>query len=165
MIVAKILKPQGIRGELKLEPLTSDINLFLDFKNVFIDKKLYTIKSVRIHESFVYVVFNEICDRNFAETLRGKMVEVERSSLPKLEEDFYYIQDLVGCFVFFDDNEKLGKIVDVQNFGASDILVIKDGSEEILCPFLKKVFKDVDLENKKIVADKESFLEVTKSED
>lgn len=165
MITGKVLKPQGIRGELKIEPLVSNLEVFHDFKNVLIDGKTYTVKSVRIHESFVYLSLKELKDRNDAETLRGKEIEVLKQQMPNLLEDQFFIVDLEGCSVFFEDGEKLGKVKEVQNFGASDILVIKDGTEEVLCPFLKKVFFDVDIKNKKIIANKKNFLEVTRSED
>lgn len=165
MVVGKIVKPQGIKGELKVQPLVSDLNNFLDFKTILIDGQTYTVKSVRIHEGFVYVLLKEVTDRNMSETFREKIIEVDKTALPSLDEGFYYITDLEGCNIFFEDGEKLGKVKEVQNFGASDILVIKSGSEEILCPFLKKVFLDVDINAKKIIANKQKFLEVTQSED
>lgn len=165
MIVGKIVKPQGIKGELKVEPLVSDVNLFYGFKTVLINQTKYFVKSVRIHEGFVFLTLNEVKDRNTSETLRNQMIEVEKSDLPNPDENCYYITDLVDCEIFFEDGEKLGKVSEVQNFGATDILFIKSGSEEILCPFLKKVFKDVDINAKKIIAGKQEFLEVTQSED
>lgn len=165
MIVGKIVKPQGIKGEVKIEPMVADNNLFQNFQDVLIDGKTFTIKSARVHQGFVYLAFNEVHDRNSSEALRGKMVEVSKHELPNLENDFYYIADLEGCEIFFEDGEKFGKIYDVQNFGASDVLFIKSGSEEVLCPFLKKVFVEVDVHSKKIIANKKLFLEVTQSED
>lgn len=164
MIIGKILKPQGIRGELKIKPQVDEQN-FLNLKSVVIDGKVHTIQSASARDGFVYAFFEEVKDRNDAETLRDKDIIAPQEDLLPLKEDQYYVDDLIGCEVVTEEEEKLGKVVDVLNFGASDILTIKDGSEETMCPFLSKVFLTVDAQNKKIVVNKKRFLEVTQSED
>ena len=163
MIIGKILKPQGIRGELKIKPQVDELN-FKQIKTVQIDEKTFTIKSVKLRDEYVFVEFNEIKNRNEAEELRDKNICAPQEELLPLKENEYYVDDLIGCIIKTEDGEKLGKVFDVQNFGASDILTIRDGSEEILCPFLNKVFVDVDTQNKVIVVSKKHFLEVTQSE-
>ncbi len=163
MIIGKILKPQGIRGELKIKPQVDEEN-FKQIKSVEIDGKLFTIKSVSSREGYAYICFNEIKDRNEAEEFRDKDISVNQEDLLPLEENQYYIDDLIGCKLVDENGEKLGKVFDVQNYGASDILVIRDGSEEVLCPFLNKVFVRVDTENKIITVSKKHYLEVTQSE-
>lgn len=163
MIIGKILKPQGIRGELKIKPQVDEQN-FKEIKSVQIDGKTYTIKSVSVREGYAFVMFNEIKNRNEAEEMRDKDVCVLKEELLPLKEDQFYVDDLIGCVIKTEEGEKLGKVFDVQNYGASDILTIRDGSEEILCPFLSKVFVSVDVENKTIIVNKKHFLEVTQSE-
>lgn len=163
MIIGKILKPQGIRGELKIKPQVDEEN-FKQIQSVEIDGELFTIKSVSLRDGYAYVCFNEIKDRNGAEELRDKDISVNQEELLPLQDNQYYVDDLIGCIVVTEEGEKLGKVVDVQNFGASDILTIKDGSEEILCPFLNKVFLDVNTSEKTITVSKKHFLEVTQSE-
>ena len=163
MIIGKILKPQGIHGELKVKPQIDEQN-FLVLKSVLIDGKTHTIKKASAREGFVYLSFDEVLDRNAAELLRDKDICASQEELLPLEDNQYYVDDLIGCSVLTQEGEKLGKVVDVQNFGASDILIIKDGSEEILCPFLNKVFLDVNANEKTITVNKKHFLEVTQSE-
>lgn len=164
-VVGEILKPQGIRGEVKIKPLVDDENCFYDFDEIFIDENCYKIKSKRVHQGFVYLSFNGITDRNFVENLRGKMIEVNEEEMPRLQDGQYYITDLEDCTIYFEDGEKVGKIFEVNNYGASGVLTIKCGTEEILCPFLPHIFTEIDVDAKKIIADKQSFLEVTDSED
>lgn len=163
--VGIVVKPQGIKGELKVRPLVADPSIFYDFEEVFIDKTSHKIKSVRVHEGFVYLLLNGVDSRNYAEELRGKMLEVCEKSLPPLREGEYYIKDLENCIIYFENGEKVGAISEVNNYGASDVLFIKSGTEEILCPFLPHVFTKIDVENKKIIANQKAFLEVTQSED
>jgi len=163
-IVGKILKPQGVRGEIKVEPLVPNADCFRGFKTVFIEDKSYTIEKVRVHEGHIYLALSEIKDRNIAEQMRDKIIEIEKTNLPKLEEGLYYVTDLEGCVVYFENGEKAGKVTEVNNYGASDVLTIMDGSEEVLCPFLPFIFLEVDVENKKIIADKKHYLEVTEGE-
>ena len=163
MVIAKILKPQGIRGELKIRPMIEEEN-FLKLKKVQIDNQIFNIKKASCREGFVFISFEEIKDRNMAETFRDKEICAEKDELLPLDENFYYVDDLIGCEIFFEDGEKVGKVLDVYNFGAGDILTIKDGSEEVMCPFLNKVFPEVLIKEKKILANRKSFLEVTQSE-
>ena len=90
------------------------------------------------------------------DALREKLIFVDRENAVKLEEDRYFIADLVGCEIF--DGEKLfGKIVDVENYGASDILVIKNGNQNYSVPFLKEIFEKIDVKNQKIDVKKRFF--------
>ncbi len=163
--VGIIVKPQGIRGEVKVKPLVSDLSVFEGFDSVFIDGIEYKLKDLRLHQGFIYLSLLSIQDRNKAEELRDKIISVDDSSLPGLKSGQYYVDELENCQINFETGEKVGKIVEVANYGASDILVIQNGTEEIMCPFLPHIFTEVDVNNKKIVACKKSFLEVTKSED
>ena len=164
-VVGEIVKPQGIRGEIKIKPLVEDANYFNDLSVFYIDNNKFTKKACRVHQGFVYLALNEITNRDEAETFRNKFIEVEKDDLPNLKDGQYYITDLEHCEIFFENGEEVGKVVSVENYGASDILQIQVGTEEILCPFLEDVFVDVDIANKRITANKKRFLEVTQSED
>lgn len=165
MIVGKIVKPQGVKGEVKILPLLSDIDDFKSFKKVFIENVKHDVLSVRVHEGFIYVLLSGITDRNIAENFRDKMVEVDREDLKDLADGEYYIVDLIECKLFDENDNQLARVIDVVNYGASDILVLRDGSEEILCPYVKELFVSVDLENKKIVVNKKRFKELTETDE
>ncbi|MBR1925267.1 MAG: 16S rRNA processing protein RimM [Clostridia bacterium] len=165
MIIAKILKPQGIKGEVKAELYIEDLKNFKNIKSVHIEGVQFTIKNYSFRDGFLYLEFNEITSRNDAENLRDKKISVEKDELLPLSEGKYYVDDLIGCKIIDEDKNEIGKIKDVNNYGATDILTIRDGSEEILCPFLGDVFVSVNIKEKTIVVSRKRFLEVTQSED
>ncbi len=164
MIIGKILKPQGVKGELKVLPLISAENDMKNFKSVNIDSVNYKVLTCRVHEGFAYMKLNGINSRNEAELYRNKQLEIERSEMPELKPNQYYIVDLIGCKLFDVNNNLIAKIIDVNNYGASDILVLRDGSEEILCPYVDDLFSEVNLDDKKIIINLKRFKELTESE-
>ena len=82
--VAIILKPQGIRGEVKVKAMTDSAESLTEFKNVLIDGVVYSVLSVRAQGEFAYLGLKGIADRNAAETLRGKSIEVSRADMPEI---------------------------------------------------------------------------------
>ena len=87
MDIGRILKPQGIRGEVKVDPLTDDSSRFCVLKSVSVGNELKRIQSVRLSESdkFVYIKFVGVDDRNAAELLRGRFVSVDRAAAVPLD--------------------------------------------------------------------------------
>ena len=111
--IGLIVKPQGIRGEVKVQPLTDDINRFKNLKEVIIDGKNYRVTSSVIGGGTVFLSLFGVSDRNTAETFRGKYLNVTRENAIPLEEGRYFIIDIVGCNVFTDDGKEIGTVVDV----------------------------------------------------
>jgi 16S rRNA processing protein RimM len=92
-------------------------------------------------------------DRGAAEALRGSLIEVDRDSLPPLEEGDYYHADLIGLSAVDHDGTPVGSVVAVENFGAGDLLEIEmDGGKRSLIPFRDGV---ADLADGRIILDRE----------
>ena len=89
-----------------------------------------------------------------AEKLKNKYISVDRQNAIKLNRGEYFIQDLIGCKVEYYDGKILGEIVDVDNFGASDILYISDKKNEFAIAFVEGIFESVDIQNKHIKVSK-----------
>ena len=148
--MGKIVAPHGIRGEVKIDSNCNPV----DFATYapFYDKtgqKLDVIVK-RIAKNQVVAIINDIRDRNNAELLRGTKLFVSRKSLPDLQENEYYVCDLLNMSVF-ENTIQIGTVKDVQNYGASDILFIqKENKEELLLAMSPKTIKKVDLEAHKI---------------
>lgn len=159
LLVGEVLKPQGIRGEIKVKPFTDSAEDFKSFKRIFLDGVEYKILSVRAGAGEVYLGLRGVPDRNAAELLRGKKITVPRDEAPEPEEGRYYIADLLESEVFTEEGEKLGELVDIRQ-AATDIYTVKDGEKEILFPAVKGVIVQIDVEHKKITIDKKRFLEV-----
>ena len=163
--IGLIVKPQGIKGELKVQPLTDDINRFKNLKEVLIDGKNYRVISAKIGGNTVFLSLFGISDRNVAETFRGKFLTVTRENAMPLEEGRYFIVDIVGCSLFTNDGELVGEVTDVFP-SRTDVFTIKCLDGKIMrFPFLKDTVINVDVENKKIVADKKRLSEVACYED
>ena len=149
--MGQIVAPSGIRGEVKINPCCK----VTDFAGYapFYDENGHTLKVLvkRIFKNQVIALINDVRTRNDAENLRGMKLFIERKSLPALGEREYYVCDLIGMQVL-QNNTLVGTVIDVPNYGASDILQIKksDGSELMLamCP---ATILDVNLDNRQIM--------------
>lgn len=97
LTIGEVLKPQGIRGELKIKTFTDTPQDFSAFGRVFIGGTEYRILSFRVGEGgFAYLGLRGVPDRNAAELLRGKKIEGDREDAPALEEGRYYIVDILA---------------------------------------------------------------------
>ena len=160
LIIAEILKPQGIRGELKIKTFTDYPEDVKAFKTLYIDGVAYKILSFRVGtDGFAYVGLRGIPDRNAAELFRGKTVEGAREDAPALDEGQYYIVDILGLSCETEDGEVLGVVTDISNL-ASDIYTIEKAGKKILFPAVKGVIKKVDIHGKKLIVDKTVFDEI-----
>ncbi len=159
LIVGEVLKPQGIRGELKIRPFTDSAEDFRAFRRVFLDGEEYKVLSVRIGDGAVFLGLRGVPDRNAAELLRGKQVVVPRADAPQPEEGRYYIVDLLGSRVVTDGGEEIGTLVDVRQ-AATDVYTVERNGKEILFPAAKGVVLAVDAENKVLTVSGSRFAEV-----
>lgn len=162
--IGYIIKPQGVRGELKIEPLSDDPNRFNDLTEVILQSKngeqsMYVIESCVVRMGFVYVVFQGFNDRAKAEALRGKYICVTREDAVELPEGHHFVCDLLSCEVVTNDGQVLGKIMDILQHGAADVYVVK-GEKSCMFPALKRLIVDEDIKNKRIVVDAEVLKEV-----
>ena len=160
LIIGEVLKPQGIRGELKIKTFTDYPEDVKAFKTLYIDGVAYKILSFRVGtDGFAYVGLRGIPDRNAAELFRGKTIEGEREDAPPLEEGQYYIVDILGLSCETEEGEFLGTVTDISNL-SSDIYTIEKAGKKILFPAVKGVVKKVDIQNKKLIVDKAVFEQI-----
>jgi 16S rRNA processing protein RimM len=156
--VGKIVKAQGIKGEVKVLSLTDDTLRFKNFKSLYIsDSQKLEIETIRLDGLVVFIKFAEILDRNGAEALVGKHLMIERNEATPLPEGRYYISDLIGSAVLVD-GKQIGKLTDILQHGAADVYVLDKG--KIMFPALKTLLKNVDISAKKIELDAKVFDEV-----
>lgn len=164
LVIGKIVKPQGIKGELKISPLVDSPDVILGLKSVYIEGKEYKIISARAADG-VYLFLSGVADRNAAETLRGKDVLADRKELP-LPEGRWFLTDIIGSKIAFDTGDFVGIAVDVATRGSTDIFTVKtDGGKTIMFPFLKDLIVSVDVGQKLITLKKSRFDEVALYED
>jgi 16S rRNA processing protein RimM len=160
LVIGEVLKPQGIRGELKVKTFTDFPEDVKAFGTVYIDSVAYKILSFRVGtDGAAYIGLRGIPDRNAAELFRGKKLEGAREDAPALEEGQYYIVDIIGLSCETESGEVLGIVKDVKNL-SSDVYTIEKAGKQILFPAVKGVVKKVDLAAKKLIVDKAVFDEI-----
>ena len=156
-IVGKIINTHGIKGEVKVYPLTDDIERFSDLEKVYIgdSKKKFHIDRVRYHKGFPIISFREIQDINEVLPYRDEYIYVDQEDRIVLPEDHYFIHDLIDCSVYDMDNNLIGILKDVIQYTENYLYVVKDEAnrKEYLIPAVKEFVKEVDIENKRIYID------------
>ena len=161
IIVGKIVAPHGVRGDVRIVPLTDNPERFYDLKEVNLDNgSVLTIQSVKMHNQFVLIKFKGYDDRTAIEALRGQMLSIPRELAVPLGEDEYYTADIIGLEVYLENGDYIGKIVNIIETGSNDVYVAQKGKEQTLIPALKRVVKLIDLKAQKMVVIKEEELEV-----
>lgn len=160
LTVATILKPQGIRGELKVKVYLDSAEELKSITQVYISGERYAVLNVRGSGDFAYVSLRGVADRNAAELLRGKDMEALREDCPPLPEGKYYIGDLEGCRVLTRTGEEIGVVISVTN-ARTDIFTLSTPKGEVSFAAADGVITDVDIQNKTITVDKKRYKEVS----
>lgn len=155
-LIGYVTKPQGVRGEVKIDPVTPDPNRFNRLEKVFLkiqnNTQPYSIEKVRIADRFVYIKFSGINSRDEAELLRKAEILIEEKDLIQPEKDEYYVHDLIGCRVYSENEDDIGVVSDVIQMTSNDVYVVKSKDDiEVLIPATKDVIKNVDIKEKKII--------------
>lgn len=152
--IGVIVAPHGVRGELKVIPQTDFPDRFLTMNDCYIDGKLYHLSSARFHKQFVLITLDEIVDRNAAELISKKDIQITREQLVPLEEGRYYIFDMIGLSVYNKEGVLLGTLSDVLQPGANDVYVVtKPGEPDLLLAAIDGVIIDIDMNNRTMIVD------------
>lgn len=139
--IAKILKPQGIKGEVKALPLTNVLAVFDNIEICRVGNREMKIEHISLRQGFLYIKFEGVNTRNDAELYRNQDILVEKSFVEDLkDEDEFLIDDLIGMVIYDDHGDMVGQIVDIENYGACDIFVLEKEDREFEVPFVEDVF-------------------------
>lgn len=154
--VGQIVKPQGIKGEVKVRSFADDPKRFHSLHEVMLgDKEGPTdrtkVSSCRAQGDSVYLHIAGVNDRDGAEKLRGRYIWIQRSQAVTLTEDTYYLSDLLDCAVVDETGHVYGAIEEIIQTGSNDVYVIrpKDGGQ-LLIPALKSIVSRVDIEDGRV---------------
>lgn len=160
LTVGAVLKPQGIRGEVKVKVYLDDGEDLKNFKTLFVGGEEYGVLSVRASGEYAYVALRGVADRNAAELLRGKEMEVWREDCPPLPEGTYYIADLLGCAVVYENGDGVGEVISVTP-ARTDVYTLRTPKGEVSFAAAEGVIGEVDVAHKKITVNKKRFKEVS----
>ena len=147
----------GIKGQCRVKSFSGDPLALGDYGTVYsADGRAFDIKDIRESKNVVVVGFDQVKDRNMAESLNGTELFIDRSQLPDdvLEEDEFYIEDLVGMDALDGSGRHIGVVSAIHNFGAGDMIevAVVDQNGELIAkteiyPFTKHVVPTIDFEN------------------
>lgn len=154
--VGVITQTHGVHGEVKVFPTTDDPERFLDLEYVFLDigkeKKKLTIQNVKFFKQFVILKFKGINNINDIEKYKRCALLVDRENAVELEEDEYFIADMIGMNVFTEDGELFGTLKDVIETGANDVYIInRKKYGEVLIPAIKECILDVNVKEGRMI--------------
>ncbi len=161
--VGKVLKAQGIKGEIKVACYLDETSMLNDLKQLYIGSNAYSVEHIRSDGRFCYVKLAGVSDRNSAEALSNWTVYADKESI-SIPQGRYFVEDLIGCNVVAD-GRSVGVVADMLQYGAADVFVCELHGKRVSFPFLKDVVLSVDLTRKTIVVDSKRFSEVAVYDD
>ncbi|WP_025618685.1 ribosome maturation factor RimM [Salinispora cortesiana] len=171
LVVGRIGKPHGIRGEVTVEVRTDEPETRFapgsvlrtePGANVPAHPGAYrvpgelTVEASRWHQGrMLLVAFEGVLDRNVAEALRGTLVGVDRADVaPPTDPEEFHDHQLVGLAVVTPAGERLGDIARIDHAPAADLLVLRrPGRRDVLIPFVQAIVPEVDLAGGRVVVD------------
>lgn len=152
--IGQIVAPHGVRGDVRIYPDTDFPKRFLHMKYGYIDGKKYEVADARLHKNVVLMKFEGVNDREAAEFLVKKELQVPREDLVPLKKGQYYVCDLIGIAVYDMQDQRLGTLTDVLKTGSNDVYVVTgEDKNETLLAAIPDVIKSIDIKAGKMVVD------------
>ena len=145
--------PRGVRGELKVAPLTDFPQRFQPGATLWAGGVQRTVRRVRVHRDALLVEMDGIDNREQADDLRGSLLEVPEEALPPLASDSYFRFQIEGMEVVDLAGRLLGRIEEVLTTGANDVYVVRGAETELLLPAIDSVVKEVDVHGRRMVVE------------
>ena len=157
LIIGRIVRPFGTRGEVKLIPITDHIDRFLGIKAVYVNRngsyEKIGVESARPVKNAVLLKLAQVANIDDAERLRNSIVYIDRQHAAPIDDESHYYYDLLGCTVKTTQGDTIGKVFDIQNAGSCDVYCVRpenlpDG--ELLIPAVRDIVKKIDTRKKEI---------------
>ena len=160
LVVGRIRRPHGIKGELSVEVRTDEpedrFGVGRALRTDPAERGPLTVASKRWHHGSLLIVFEEIADRDAAEDLRGTWLVVDSAEIgPTGDPDEFHDHELIGLAAVTTGGEAVGVVTDVRHHG-QDLLVIDagpDGRDSLLVPFVAAIVPEVDVPAGRLVID------------
>lgn len=156
------MRPHGVRGDVKLLPLTDEPARFCSLKDAFLERggqrTPVTIEHAQLQPDAAILHLAGVDTREQADALKNAYVCVDRAHAVPLSAGTYFVADLIGCETFDTRGRAYGRVTDVLETGANDVYEIDGG--KLMVPALKRVLAEVDVENTRITFDADALEEV-----
>ena len=145
--MGRIMAPFGVKGWVKVQPNTAAIQNLLAYRTWWVggegDWREHAVAAAKVQGDAVVARLAGYDDRDAAATLRGKPVAVPRAALPEAKSGEFYWADLIGLAVVNESGQDFGRVTEILETGANDVLVVQ-GERERLIPFIASVIREVD---------------------
>jgi 16S rRNA processing protein RimM len=155
--IGKIVRPHGIQGELRVLLFNPDSEILDIVEEVHVkvadgpDRVIHIDDCRPVAGGGVLLVLEGIEDRNGADTLRGAILSVPRSSLPAPEEGEFYVHDIIGAVAVLADGTEIGKVIEHLSYPTTEVLVIQGASRRYEVPLVRDFVQSVDPAAKRVV--------------
>lgn len=153
VLLGKVTKPHGIRGELKVYPYSGEPENFLQYTKVLLAENehaapvSFTVEGARVQKNCVLVRLAGCTDRNGSEALVNWLVYVDSEDLPEPGEHEFYLRDLENKQMVTTDGRLVGIIVNIINSNGQDLARVVDGKQEYLIPLVPEFLISIDKES------------------
>jgi 16S rRNA processing protein RimM len=154
IIIGKILSPHGVKGEVKVEPLTDYPERFYRTKVVWAEAvhANLEIETIREHQELFLIKFKDVGNRDQAEILTNSYLKIEPEQVMQLPPDRFFHFQIIGLQVVDHRGNLLGKISEILETGANDVYVVKrENKKDLLIPALKSIVQEIDLKENRMV--------------
>ena len=155
LVIGRVAKPWGIRGEVKVEIMTDFPDRFSLLRKVYLGPKAvpFALKGFRLHKGAALLKLEGCHDRTTVEKLRGQWVQIPFEEAVSLEQDEYYEYQIVGLAVWTAGGEYLGTVDEVISTGANDVYVVRGEGREVLIPAIEDVVLEINLAQGRMVVE------------
>lgn len=164
ILIGAVLKPQGIKGEVKVKAYSDDLDRFLHYKKFTVDGKELVVEKGRSDGNFCYIKFVGTNTMNDAELLRNKKLYIDEEMLDEPGDDEYYYVELEESKIYIDGKES-GKVIYVNDQTRNVIIECELNGKKAYFPLVKKVIERFDRSNRILYLKNKELNEVTVFED
>ncbi|GAA0331650.1 ribosome maturation factor RimM [Bacillus carboniphilus] len=156
--VGKIVNTHGLRGEVRVISRTDFADerykvgntlYFFSEPNTEVSIPL-TVKHHRKHKNFDLLTFEGYDSIQAVEGLKNGLLKIKEEQLTELDEGEFYFHEIIGCEVYLEDGEKVGKVREILTPGANDVWVVKGNRKEYYIPYIAEVIKTINIDERKI---------------
>lgn len=155
--IGQVVKPQGINGEIKIA--CDQATEYLHLTKVFMMGRQFLVEKSRVYQNYLFLKLYQYDKIEDVEGFRGQNVFALKQEIP-LQDDQYFIDDVVGCKVIDQYGQEYGMVSKIENFGSKDVYTLHYNGQERMFACVDALIKKVDLDHKVIVVNKEKLDEV-----
>ena len=155
--IGEITKPYGLRGEVRVTPLTDDPERFHRLAECVVwdasrnERETRRITTARRHGEAVVLGFDGCTTADGAAALTGRFVALPRAAALPAPDGRFYPWQLEGCLVVTEDGRTVGHVTGIDHAPAQDLWIVTDGSHERLIPAVPEIVSEVDLAQRRVV--------------